>query len=361
MKNPLLLLSIPLLFVSLSVSAQLSTRTVEKKNGLVEYDSSLSYQKIPANLDPATLVGQELLFPTRNPGVGFSGFRETEGLLTKKKSVRKSITSPPKVEFKDVQEKVFTIVEAERVQIYKGLDESSDEYGYDLVLQEKGAGKVIYYSVSQGKMRSDILYFSSHLAYLKKKYVGHNLYLMDEHYGGRSNVNLLKNYEPYTFEKGDVYRVTEISMLSLPDQPFSVPHLIVMDTKGTELALRLFGTDPNLKGPTAGMFRDEQEQNQYLAEIQAKEAKKIAEQQQLDADHKAWRDERIRKWGPALGNKIADRQVELGMTKQMCLEAWGSPESISQLQAGDKIIEVLLYDYTRILKFVDNKLIGIML
>jgi|GEM_PF-4812926 len=352
MKNPLTLLSIPLFCISLSVSAQLTTRTVESKNELVRYDSSLSLQRIPFNLDPSTLIGQELLFPSRNLKVDHDGFRETEALITKRKN------TSTKVDFKDLENKVFTIIGAERVQMYES---SNDDFRYDLVLQEKGAGKPIYYSLVQRNAKHEVVFLNSNLAYLQKKYVGHNLYLMEDLFGTRPTENPLKNYEPYNFEKGDVFRVTEITMLSLPDQPFSSPHLIVVDTKGTELAIRMFGSDPNAKGPSTGMFRDEKKQNEYLAEIQAKNEKEIANRKQLESDLKAWRDGRIKKWGPALGNKIADRQVELGMTKDMCLEAWGSPESVSQIQAGDRIIEVMLYSYTRILKFIDNKLIGITL
>ncbi len=97
------------------------------------------------------------------------------------------------------------------------------------------------------------------------------------------------------------------------------------------------------------------------AEIHAYEdARKadIAEERAAEAKRKA---ELIRRFGVENGSKIERGQVALGMSKEMCLEAWGSPTSRQQAKTLTWTSEIWYYTRTgRRLVFANDKLVEIL-
>ncbi|HXD93980.1 MAG TPA: hypothetical protein VNX01_12265 [Bacteroidia bacterium] len=64
----------------------------------------------------------------------------------------------------------------------------------------------------------------------------------------------------------------------------------------------------------------------------------------------------IKKYGKNFGTKIARGEVEIGMTKNMCREAWGEPERKLETKVANGTTEKWFYPQARFLYFVGDKL-----
>lgn len=102
------------------------------------------------------------------------------------------------------------------------------------------------------------------------------------------------------------------------------------------------------------LIRDEQ------AEIQAYEDAQKAAVAEKKAAKERRKAELIRRFGTESGAKIAQGQVALGMSKAMCLEAWGSPTNRQQAKTLTGTSEIWYYTRTdRRLVFANDKLVEI--
>lgn len=96
------------------------------------------------------------------------------------------------------------------------------------------------------------------------------------------------------------------------------------------------------------------------AEIQARENAQKAEAAQQKAQEEARKAELIRRFGTEYGSKIAQGRVALGMSKEMCLEAWGTltRRQLSKTLTGTN--DVWYYSWkNRRLVFANDKLVEI--
>lgn len=66
-----------------------------------------------------------------------------------------------------------------------------------------------------------------------------------------------------------------------------------------------------------------------------------------------------KKYGKANAKLIADGEVRIGFTKEMCIEAWGEPEYINTTTTANGKIEQWVYGWFSYLYFKGNKLITI--
>ena len=71
------------------------------------------------------------------------------------------------------------------------------------------------------------------------------------------------------------------------------------------------------------------------------------------------RDHIIKKYGEKYGEQIALRQVSLGMTPEMVLEAWGEPYHKSASQNENKTAESWAFDRNRYVNFENGKVVRI--
>lgn len=71
------------------------------------------------------------------------------------------------------------------------------------------------------------------------------------------------------------------------------------------------------------------------------------------------RDYIIKKYGQKYGLQIALRQIALGMTTEMVLEAWGKPYRKSASQNGNKTAESWAFDRNRYVNFENGKVVYI--
>lgn len=102
--------------------------------------------------------------------------------------------------------------------------------------------------------------------------------------------------------------------------------------------------------------RIEAERAKLRAEEKARHQKWLKE----EAERKAqWQAEMIREYGEKYGNAIIEGKVMLGMSQQMCQEAWGRPIDKYNTFTPTTSKSTWLYNYKTFLHFVDGKLVKI--
>lgn len=97
--------------------------------------------------------------------------------------------------------------------------------------------------------------------------------------------------------------------------------------------------------------REQEAERARLERIRLDEEFRI-EQQQI-------RNSYVSKYGTRNANLIMDGRVALGMTKQMCIAAWGEPESVNRNITSRGTSEQWVYGIGIYLYFEGNKLTGI--
>lgn len=102
-----------------------------------------------------------------------------------------------------------------------------------------------------------------------------------------------------------------------------------------------------------------EEEERYALKHQAKELEQAAKEQAKEQAEMQRREELIAKYGEINGNTIADRKVAIGMTKEMCEDAWGKlHETYITITEGSET-EFWVYDYKTSLYFENGVLISI--
>lgn len=97
--------------------------------------------------------------------------------------------------------------------------------------------------------------------------------------------------------------------------------------------------------------REQQEKEKKLRQQQEKQEKANRE-----AAHKQ---QMLAKYGSQFGELIANKQVALGMTKDMCRDAWGNPMNIYRTTTSFGQSEVWCYNYKTMIYFFEGKVVQI--
>lgn len=114
-------------------------------------------------------------------------------------------------------------------------------------------------------------------------------------------------------------------------------------------------------------------QNKYDSLINAQHQKLLADQQKKIEEEKAIQEKKLieskqadqrkfeilKKYGKYYGELILAGKVKLGMTKQMCIEAWGNPEDINRTIVRGNINEQWVYSLDCYLYFDNGVLTAI--
>lgn len=106
------------------------------------------------------------------------------------------------------------------------------------------------------------------------------------------------------------------------------------------------------------VLADEYREEQRL--LKEKEEREEQEQQAIFAQEEAHEKARlIKKYGKRNAQLILDEKVEIGFTKQMCIEAWGEPQDINRTITRNRVHEQWVYGIGRYLYFEGNYLTAI--
>lgn len=91
-----------------------------------------------------------------------------------------------------------------------------------------------------------------------------------------------------------------------------------------------------------------------------KEKEEREEQQAIFAQEEVQEKARlIKKYGKRNAQLILDEKVEIGFTKQMCIEAWGEPQDINRTITRNRVHEQWVYGIGCYLYFEGNYLTAI--
>jgi len=100
----------------------------------------------------------------------------------------------------------------------------------------------------------------------------------------------------------------------------------------------------------AQQYKENEEKQEALREENYKKQK-----EQKEA-HRQWI---INNYGDVIGNEIINHKVEIGWTKQMCIESWGRPYEINKTTTEYEVNEQWVYSIKHYLYFEGNKLTAI--
>lgn len=101
---------------------------------------------------------------------------------------------------------------------------------------------------------------------------------------------------------------------------------------------------------------------EMISQSQLEKELKLKEQQRKQAQAKAdaaFRQQMLTKYGDRFGNLVANKQVSLDMTKEMCRDAWGKPINTYRTTTKYGQSEVWSYNYKTRVYFYNGKVVQI--
>jgi hypothetical protein len=270
----------------------------------------------------------------------------------------------------------YSAIAGKYLKVIDVIDQSNTtgNNGVFFVLQNQENNEILYYDITHGENTNNIrrgpwvcvgYYEKIKTFYKGKKFIKQgNLKAM---YAVNSGKSVL-------FSEGEELICKDVTLLDSKYNKLTNLCLILKDTLGNEVAESpqegLLMANEQFVLPTTAGFKLESQvvaeqkaeqerearqalQEQYKAEQAALEAKMAIEAEQAHVNGL------IKKYGKKFGAKIASGQVELGMTKDMCNQAWGEPRNIRQTATATGTNEKWFYGDDSYLRFKGNSLIEI--
>jgi hypothetical protein len=241
-----------------------------------------------------------------------------------------------------------------------------NDMGLYLKLESQENHDIIYYQVV--KIKEHILegksgpfifvgYFEKlkHLNINRKFIAQNNLHELTEINSGK----------PVSCSKGSEWICADMSIIETMSDFTMIPVYVLKDSLSNEIAV---GIENKVEGINASM-QDFKGKEEVLIEKQKQEdeeKKQIAEEKKMEeqetiqsqknttanaAAKKARRENLIKKYGNKNGSMITDGHIVIGMTKQMCIDAWGKPQEINRTTGTFGVHEQWVYNIKSYLYF----------
>jgi hypothetical protein len=234
-------------------------------------------------------------------------------------------------------------------------------------LQNKATGEILYYHnrpfPSPTEFTTNGLFIiEGYYKKLKQKYVNTNFYVENS----TQNVNDINNGKPVIIASGSTWVCSDVALLQLPNNLNEDLYFIFKNKDGAEIAQSIFRVTLGDDWVTQEvMDKRKKEKEEFakneLAEKLALDKRNAVNDKEAAAANKKELNMRIakytKKYGPTLGKKIANKEVSLGMTRQMCTDALGDPDKINETVMYGVHSEQWIYDSNTYLYFRNNKLV----
>lgn len=184
---------------------------------------------------------------------------------------------------------------------------------------------------------------------------------------------VLKDYYFYIIIKGDItgsfalkpdglyYAYSESRLLATDlhgddkyDNSMDIPVVYYREVRGPNWKTRVVMIEEN-NWKTLKQ-RDKKAQEQQEKERKLQQQREQQEKAQKDA---AFKQQMIAKHGSQFGELVANKQVAIGMTKDMCRDAWGRPLNTYRTTTRITTEEVWCYNYKTRIYFVNDKVVRI--
>lgn len=176
-------------------------------------------------------------------------------------------------------------------------------------------------------------------------------------------VNDINTGEELSLKKGSVWRCSAVQLID--DEYFHL-FCIFNNSEGKEIKVRIKRVYNDNFEKNVCFLKEFQEKESYdkekkLKQLAAAERQKRikAETEKQKAETKARNNVIIAKYGQKLGSLIVDKQVVIGMTKEMCTEAWGKPYDINTTIVAGSTSEQWCYSMKTYLYFTNGILTAI--
>ena len=259
--------------------------------------------------------------------------------------------------------KYFTIIDIKGKESYGSkeykkledidLDEGRNwQLSLKITLRNESNQDILYWIVKQARFIGNPFFLVPYFEKQRKMYLNQNLVLR---YSDRTNTKLQNLIDVNTgatinIKYGEVWTCSDISFVDSKDS-YYLNSFYFLKNGDREVKIELESEIVN------NYFMLETEFKQQELEKQKKEEQRLKEQQEQEQQEQQerikFRNECIVKWGQKMGGYIADGKVILGMNKEMCIAAWGSPIDINKTIVRGLTSEQWVYGWGTYLYF-DN-------
>jgi len=363
------------------------------------YNSTYDFGDLPCNVDPSSLVGQEVYFIVRNQMYA-GGIPEHDTIFqefyAEQKTAVNSIipqeykdilkgqqdwtiidfTQPRQMESysveKDIQTNVykpviatspskqiflFTPYSALQNKLFK-ITNCVDTVNADgtlcifAITMQDPDGVIVHWKIDSRKLHSYTCTFKSYIEYLRNKYVNKKVYIKKYSWvmPAYSDPFDRKQYESIP---GQEWQCTDLTMVNDREKLF--PRIALMIKNGEGVTNAVTG---NLIPDTVlniSQIWTEQEYEQYK-QIENKRLDSIAMARKnmlakKEKKQPGYKQAMLKKYGSIYGDQIANGEVAKGMSKDMCKAAWGNPKTIGKGKVNGAEIEQWVYSDTRWIRF----------
>lgn len=341
-----------LLFCAITGTAQIVTMNEipppasERK----PYDPSENIFNISVNADLGALTGKELYFSQMSPG----NQPDDRYLFFDEKVITAGHDAPnwyrKSLPFSLVQDKTYKIVQVE--DMYTG---SNHLFCFTLTGPD---GKSYYwyvhdfdvapYNVSATSVASAV-YFVDNLDYIRHKYLNNDVYLSHD----------ARGYTPGRNKIGPVFdeawHCSDVLFSFYSSDRFASPHLRLVNDKNDSLLVpvgpyTMHGADLYMR-----YFWSKEQQMAYNSRLVEAAAKKAADSVAYAKELAIRRAALVKRYGKVNGTLISENKVVEGMTKKMCEESWGQPDSKTVSTNPKLKVELWSYPtYNAMLTFSNN-------
>lgn len=168
----------------------------------------------------------------------------------------------------------------------------------------------------------------------------------------------LKSGKVSKITKFDIFKCLDLQFLST-HSIFKQPYLILQNQFGEQFKVAFIdyvGDSPMFQRRLS--LSDFYTSKQYDAIL---EVNKNIEEHKRNREKEALlrREECIKLFGKTIGPDIAEGRIKIGMTKEMCIYAWGKPTDINRTITRNTVREQWVYDLGTYLYFENDKLVTI--
>jgi hypothetical protein len=200
----------------------------------------------------------------------------------------------------------------------------------------------------------------------KQKHVGKDfvftLGVNDRYSSSKSTVDNITG-EIVNLKIESEWKCTALEFIDLKDDWPLQLFLIFKNEKNDEIKVRLEKLARDKDPILISYFTEKQEYlkqkelEQLAKEEREKRLAEDAERKRLEKEN--WEKQMIQKYGSYHGNLIIKEQVVLGMSEEMCRQAWGNPININRTTVSGLVHEQWVYSMMNYLYFENGKLTAI--
>lgn len=395
------ILLVVLLHASLLGYSQISSRTVAAPvAGISTYDS-LNNINVNEKEDFKQYIGQELFIapPANGKNFGYLGFTTEPKWVSSSGSAYKykpvNIGGGYYTDKKVLENKYFKILDyiEKAEEATSGSFSTGEKYKY-LKLQSKENNDILYYQLQ--RQYGDKTHFIVVGCWdkLKQRCTNHEYVFVGDEDESHADMN---NGNPIVVKPGSAWACTDLAMINIDGYDKQVLVYVFKNSTGGEIAVSTeeldeipvditefiakaeYDTQQKAKAAAEAQIaadkRAKQEQDsldvikaekdrlarEKQAKLNAQQAKEQATKDAAtsQAAKEKRKEDLIKKYGATNGALIAAGQVQVGMTAQMCIDAWGKPTKINTTTSTYGTREQWVYNHTSYLYFKDGILTSI--